>query len=240
MIPYDIDQTEWGARGTLYPDGHLTPWRPDKVVIHYGGNANFAGDEVRAADRGYPYPSIEAETAVLRIYEQSHLSRGWSGIAYNYAVGQSGTRYRLRGENRSGATSGDFDGDGIPENHEARAILWIGGKDQTPTQAALDAISSIINAGPLWVTAHSDHKSTGCPGDPLRAWIIEKGWEPVGYYPDVPDDHPFAGDIEAIRVLGITRVPEGSEYRPDDAVTRGEMAAFLNRTYKKAVDDARQ
>ena len=48
-------------------------------------------------------------------------------------------------------------------------------------------------------------------------------------YPDVPNDHLFYSDIEWARENGITKVPCGSNYRPDDPVTRGEMAAFMRR-----------
>ena len=162
MINYGVDQAGWGAQ-KIFDDGALTGmWVPDKWVIHYGGNASFG-----ATVPGDP----EMEMAALRVYEQSHLSRGWRAIAYNYAVGNSGLIYRLRGENPSGATSGDYEGDGIPENAEARAVLWIGGLGQEPTPAAYDAMRQLILDDPMLVIAHSDVKATNCPGDYWREWI---------------------------------------------------------------------
>lgn len=47
-------------------------------------------------------------------------------------------------------------------------------------------------------------------------------------WPDV-ERHRFQGDIEALDARGLVGVPEGSNYRPDDPITRGESAAYLNR-----------
>ena len=162
MINFDVDQAGWDAQ-KVFDDGYLSGlWVPDKWVIHYGGNASFG-----ATVPGDPV----AEMRALRVYEQSHLSRGWRAIAYNYAVGNSGLVYRLRGENPSGATSGDYEGDGVPENAEARAVLWIGGLGQEPTVEAYVAMAQLINCEPMLVIAHSDVKATGCPGDYWREFI---------------------------------------------------------------------
>ena len=223
ILTYDFDQADWGSQ-KIFDDGGLSgKWDVDKVVIHYGGNGNFAGDALRAADRGYEYPSVKAEMAVLRIYEQSHLSRGWRAIGYNYAVGQSGKIYRLRGENASGATSGDFDNDGIPENNEARAILWIGGLGQTPTEAALRSIAQLIADDPRLVTVHSDHKSTGCPGDPLREWALRRGWEDyAGQVTTNPDFQQHWDDAVATGFFS-------SFTHPTDIVTAEKLAVFFGR-----------
>ena len=173
MVAYDYDQEDWGAQ-RVFADGELSgTWVPDKWIIHYGGNASLGATEPA---------SIDAEMRALRIYEQSHLSRGWRAIGYNYAFGQSGKVYRLRGENMSGATSGDYEDDGIPENNEGRAVLWIGGKGQVPSEAALASLQRLINDGDLdTVIAHSDVKgNTNCPGDPLREWIHNEKYKEYG------------------------------------------------------------
>ncbi len=48
-------------------------------------------------------------------------------------------------------------------------------------------------------------------------------------YPDVPFDHIFWADIEWLAEHGITNQPAGSNYGPEDNLTRGQMAAFLHR-----------
>ena len=115
MITVDRDQAGWRS-SRIYDDGALPGlWVPDKVVVHWGGAT-------------VPPVTKAGERSLLRGWQRFHInSRGWRDIAYNYAVGNSGERYRLRGWNPSGATSGDFEGDGIPENNEAVACVWLGG-----------------------------------------------------------------------------------------------------------------
>ena len=163
--------TEWGAR-IDYDTKDWRPWNPDKWVVHYGGNAT----------RG-AYDGVDREKAVLRAWEWWHLDgRGWAGIAYNYAIGMSGTVYRLRGEQRSAATSGDIEPDGIPENYEARAVVFIMGGDQIPTKEALQAFKDLHQqlGSDLPVIVHSDVRGTSytkCPGTYLRMWVHRKEYE---------------------------------------------------------------
>ena len=188
MRTADIDQAEWGSR-LEYPDGHMLPWAPDKWVIHYGGGPNEAGDPDLLTGQ------LAAEAAVLRSWQRFHIDdRGWQDIAYNYAIGQSSKLYRLRGENRAGATRGDHDRDGIPENHEARAVVFILGGSQQPTESALDTFRSLWAADPMPVIGHRDvflegtgGTSTQCPGNWLAEWIDQKGYR-------MPDTHDHKVD----------------------------------------------
>lgn len=59
---------------------------------------------------------------------------------------------------------------------------------------------------------------------------------PVGPFPDVPNDHPFADNIFWLSHLGITEGYGDGNYRPADPVTRGSMAAFFERNFE-ATDD---
>lgn len=48
-------------------------------------------------------------------------------------------------------------------------------------------------------------------------------------FSDVPEDHIFYDDIEAIYAAGITAGYDDGTYRPWEEVTRGQMAAYLRR-----------
>jgi hypothetical protein len=48
-------------------------------------------------------------------------------------------------------------------------------------------------------------------------------------FTDVPTDYTFHGDIDAIADAGITTGCGGGKYCPEEYVTRGQMAAFMNR-----------
>ena len=192
MVDYDYDQIAWGAQ-KVFDDYTLSAnWAPVEYVIHYGGNA------VTGAYRG-----IEREMQVLRIYEQSHLSRGWGAIAYNYAVGNSGAVYRLRGENLPGATRG--------VNGTTKSILWIGGGSQEPTAAALASMRKIIQDDPMPVFPHSHYHTTQCPGDFWREWIdnFEVGVEEM---PRIL----FEGMIDALFAAnGEFQPADGAQYWKD-------------------------
>lgn len=186
MIRFDFDQGDW-SQGQVdvifdgddpidypYPDGTLEPLTPDKIVVHWGGNTDPDGPDDVA--------TVAEEQAILRGWQRYHIfGRGWTDIAYGYAFGNSGTTSRLRGLNRQGATSGDLDDDGVPENHEAISLVWIGGAQGSPTDAAYRALARLIGDihatfGPLPVTVHRDHKATACPGDELTNWVRREGW----------------------------------------------------------------
>lgn len=162
-----VSPAEWFAR-VDYDAKNWTPWNPDKYVLHYGGGWNRAG---------YAPFSVEKEMRVLRGWEDFHLSKGWLGLAYNYAIGQTGILYRIRGEQRSGATSGDEDQDGIPENHEARAVVFILGGHQKPSSDALATFQEFYAGDPMRVIGHRDSTVTPCPGDYLYEWIQQRGFE---------------------------------------------------------------
>lgn len=222
---FDVDQAGWGSRFT-YPDGTKTPWTPDKSIIHWGG----------ATDPGVGLQSYEAK--VLRGWQRYHVDvRGWTDIAYNYAIGDSGTIYRCRGENRSGATSGDYEDDGIPENEEARAIAWVGGQGHTPSAAAFTAFDRFLRStDESLVIGHNDVKQTACPGPALTAYIDNASWTA----PAVPTyrgvfNVPGYGE-EAVD-WGIAQgVINTTDEHPDDwdaPATYGTIWALMHRLHGK-------
>jgi hypothetical protein len=49
-------------------------------------------------------------------------------------------------------------------------------------------------------------------------------------FADVPDDHIFVDDINWMKTAGVTQgCGDGTNYCPQDDVTRGQMAAFMHR-----------
>lgn len=60
-------------------------------------------------------------------------------------------------------------------------------------------------------------------------------------FTDVPNDHVFHGDIEWLAEADVTRgcnPPANTLFCPEDNVTRGQMAAFLNRLANNQVVNA--
>lgn len=236
-IRYTHDQLDWGSQRRAfvpdtghvlvpysYPDGTLLPWKRDKIVIHWGGGTDPDGSD--------DVPTLEESMAILRGWQRYHLGRGWTDIAYNAAVDNTGHKFRLRGNNRSGATSGDYDRDGIPENHEAFAIVWVGGAAGTPTEAAYRAMAEMIHdifaeQGEIPVTVHSDHKATACPGPDWRAWVARRGWEDYEESTDM-DYQTFAKTIRNKDVIRAAEVGILDDHEADYFIGLLERARDLN------------
>ena len=147
-----ISQTGCGSI-KVYDDGDLPGlWTPNIIVVHWGGWT----EEVDS--------HLEDDT--LRGWQRYHLRKGWRDIAYNYAIGETGNMYRLRGENPSGATSGR-DSEGVRWNQRAVNIVWIGGKMDLdgPSPLALARLDAYARERGLPVIGHVETgKATQCPG----------------------------------------------------------------------------
>jgi hypothetical protein len=60
-------------------------------------------------------------------------------------------------------------------------------------------------------------------------------------FDDVPDSHTFHGDIAWLADAGVTlgcNPPANDRFCPEQAVTRGQMAAFMHRLAENQVVDA--
>lgn len=221
LIPFDYDQYQWKSR-TKYPDGVLMPWEPNKTVLHWLGHAY----------PGHPSWTLEEmvahEMSLLRSAQRGHIDgKLWFDLGYSYAVGNSGMRYRIRGENRAAATRGDYEDDGIPENHQARALVWLGGLGYLPSKAAFIAMGTMIDPTKP-VTLHWEHKATQCPGKDWAAWRDRKGWETGGLISESP--------IEGYKMRTV-RYGMGSAEKPDGAVAMLQRGMSLKGHHdKKTID----
>lgn len=180
-MDYGMPPTEWGAM-VDYDTWTDRAYVKERAAVHYNGPAVSAavlrGDE-------------EAEKQFLRAVERYHkVTRGWRGIAYAWAIGNSGIIYRLRGWNRYGAHRGDYDGDGTLANDEIIPIFFMVGADQHPTTQAKAAFEWLINKlnddnrsdGFLEVIGHRDvdpRYSTTCPGEPIMGWLATREDNPM-------------------------------------------------------------
>ncbi|MBW3620938.1 MAG: N-acetylmuramoyl-L-alanine amidase, partial [Actinobacteria bacterium] len=127
----------------------------DDVVIHHFWRPSL--DHVAApAD----------EMALLRQVERSHLGKGWSGLAYNFVVFQSGRVYEVRGWGREGAHTKGVNA------HSVGIAFAIDGDRVRPTDAAWQAAKDLIEDGvaaghlgdDVHVSGHNEHAAKACPG----------------------------------------------------------------------------
>ena len=104
------------------------------VVIHWPGTpGKKIGTNIGALLRGW--------------YTYHVKDRGWTDIAYNYAVDQTGKIWTLRGDYRDGATSG-WGGRSV-------SILAVLANSETPSEAMLKSLKTLA----LQLQAQA---STGC------------------------------------------------------------------------------
>lgn len=220
MTPtFDVDRDGWGARPTEFDtDSPAFPANVKYWVLHWGGGTS----QIEA----------ESEDDRLRIWQRYHMdSRGWRDIAYNYAVGDSGLIYRLRGLNPGGHVStSDRDPDGMSYNLSSLGVVWVGGSNDPdgPSEQAYAGMRRLIRSMPeLTVKGHRTVKqengsNTACPGNSWLAWIGQRGWEVANQTTSNPAFQP-AFD----KALGSGMFTEFTDVA--DVTTAEKLAVYLDR-----------
>lgn len=154
-----VTRAQAGLRSPRSWSSNISPQRGG-VAVHYGGPAQ------PCARRGADH-SLCVKT--WRGWQNYHMNtHGWADIAYTMGFCNHGYVFAGRGAGRRTAANGTNTG-----NSTHYAAVWLGGENQKPTRAALDALEWIIlelrksgGAGDS-VKPHRYFKSTGCPGNPL-------------------------------------------------------------------------
>lgn len=148
-----IDVRDQLLRSTTVPQ--VSRQKTKFVTVHYNG------------------PSIHgaSDLALLKADARFHVNtRGWDGLAYHYAAGQTGAQYQCRDHiarlNHSGVPQG---------NSESLSVLTITGEgDPLPDVqvAALENIIVQLKINPRWVLGHKEWpRLTACPGAKLTRWL---------------------------------------------------------------------
>lgn len=247
---WSLSPKEWGARVDYDQwNDRYTP--DDGVVLHNGGNGNYPAAIA-------PYTAVK-EIDQLRRWEDYHIDgRGWRGLAYGWAIGQSGICYRVRGWNTYGAHQGDIDGDGIPNNAELLPVLWIAsGLHHTPSEAfhatftRLRVYQEETTGRVLRLAGHQEvqPKPTSCPGPNGMVYVRAHRFLPAPQPPN-PDPEPEPEPGEEIemrqRTEGLARLDADAHThnRPcplaelGDAGVVGQPADWWHTMFTKPDDPA--
>ena len=115
-------------------------------------------------------------------------------------------------------------------------------QDISPAHAAYDHIRALTERGMF------TNEDKFQPNKPLKRAEMSKMFA-LGYkiiiddndkisFSDVAKQNHYHGYITALAELGITTTPAGGEFKPNDNVSRAQIAAFLHRTM--AFDAARE
>lgn len=132
--------------------------------------------------------------AAWRDVQAFHMDRrGWSDVAYTMAACPAhGILMAGRGAGVRTAANGTATG-----NDQWYAIMALLGQGERPTAALYRAIvdgAKMLDAPRL--VPHSWHKPTGCPGDPLRAWIDDGAPAGAGEDDDMVPDGDRMKDVQ--------------------------------------------
>lgn len=181
---------------TTTPKGKAITWsRVRGIVCHYPA----AGADIGVL-------TMEQEAARLRGWRNYHVGMlGWADIGYNYAIGQSGRIYTLRGDRVGGHCYG--------HNSTTLGVLFIVGDNEELTPAAKASFralrATLRNRGAssgVWGHTEMSGNSTRCPGPKIMRNIRsgELTGTPVAAAPKVdPTDllHPWR---TSTRVKGMS------------------------------------
>lgn len=198
--------------------------------------------------------SIDQVPGIIRGVQAYHIDgQGWSDIAYNFMVDKWGNIWEARA---GGVAKAVIGGHSNGHNNRTVGICYIGDLvDVSPPPAAVRSISALV----AWklglhgvdprgqtrytdyygvtktlnnVSGHRDVRQTACPGrlygslGSIRhdARIMQQP------FPDIAPDAFYEGAVVWSLLIGLTTGSGNTGlFKPDDPVTRGEMATFVHR-----------
>ena len=149
-----ISRSQWGAR----------PWRGSVYTTPLSSRTHFL-----VHYHGGP-PRNDRGNANAKEIEGIHYANGWSGIGYNFIVGQDGAIREGRGWNLVGAHCPNYNTVGIG------VYVAIGG-DQSPSPEALAAVRWLYEEAcrktgkTLTRGWHGKYYATSCAGPKLIQWV---------------------------------------------------------------------
>lgn len=180
--PYH-SRSDWGARPRRSAS---TRTAFEGLTAHWAGPSPF---------RNAVYDHNRCAT-IWRGFQAYHLSKGWADIAYSSGVCLHGHRYEGRGPRVRTAANGTNSG-----NYRSGAVCLIAGTGDNLTDAAkLAYLDEVQRFGLPLKWAHSDWKSTGCPGDQLRAWVHAGAPSPSRPAPPPPPPVNGNPDVDAVAI----------------------------------------
>lgn len=186
-------RSDWTSHALPYMGTLMAPGEVEGLAVHWNGPPVSA-----AAARG----DRDAVAALLEADRTFHVStRGWSDIAYQWAVDNAGRRWPLRGWQRRSAANGDTD----PNRHYG-AVLCVIGQGQKPTAAMLDALrDTVADFRAVYpratkVVTHNDVRPepTACPGPDITRAVHGGALNPTTRKPTtVEDDDVTIAELKA-------------------------------------------
>lgn len=186
------------------------------------------------------------EATILGMWQYHTQTNGWQDIAQHFSIAPDGTIWDgrdlnldpagIKGYNRGGLMIeiiGDFDE----------------GQDRLDNSQLFAVASAVIACQDRFRLKNADivfHReidpSKSCPGTGIDRYLflnaIDKTREVKGgkeVFADVPSDHWGVNAIRWASDQGLLTANQEGRFRPNDLVTRAEMAAILHRMVGKGM-----
>lgn len=133
---------------------------------------------------------------LVRGIQNYHMNvRKWEDIAYSFMVCPHGMVFQGRGWGSRSAANGTEYG-----NTHFHAVCYLGGIGDPFTQVAKNAMCELINEGrrkypsAFAIRPHSTFKSTDCPGNVIRSWLLSDPCRVVPYPVPTDPSTPYPED----------------------------------------------
>lgn len=198
------------------------------VAVHWNGPPVGAG-----ASRG----ERDAVRSYLRGIQRFHqVDRGWSDVAYNFAVDNAGNVWELRGLDYRSAANGDT----VP-NQQYVAILCVIGQGQKPTPAMYDGLRTTVKRirakypKATLIKTHNQVRPhpTECPGPDVSAAIRRGDLEPGKAPKPKPDPVKPPEDDMPITDADAEKIAKET-WRYDQGGKKAQAWGYLQRAAASA------
>jgi hypothetical protein len=190
-----IDRDRWGARPPRSRDGFDPPHRG--IAIHWTG--------LPRAENPH-WPTCYDQMGGVQDFHMDAATHRWPDIGYNAVVCNHGFVFEGRWFDAQPTAQG-VGGENF--NDDYFAVAWIGGKGQTPSEAAKVGIGLVVDEAvrrgfPRVLRPHSWFKTTTCPGDVMRGLIVAGEWDATPVPVPPPPPVPVEGRIPILTVPSVS------------------------------------
>ncbi len=164
---------------------------------------------------------------------QSHINRDWSGFGYHARIRQDGVIELGRplwavGAHTKGLNTVSI-GVVVEGNYNKQKVM-----PEPQISSLIGYIKKLIKTyGPLKIAYHNQFSDTDCPGKYFPYTQIEEQFKFNNNYPQDIKGHWAEEAIKSVINAGYMGGFEDGTFRPDETVTRAQLASVISRIIEK-------
>lgn len=153
---------------------------------------------------GKGFPEQASDEQILRSIQRYHMdTKGWSDVAYSFAVGREAEAYELRGWDIAGGHTQGY-------NNTSMAIVFLIGEGEVPTPEMFRTAYAIMAQRPeiTLVRPHREVRSTSCPGDEITSELATPQFKENNMQIPVTDNRNHRAYVERLYSAVLDRAPD--------------------------------